>query len=1184
MATQNSVFKIKIEGKEQFVDLNALLKNTSKNIDEIKTKAASIQKVLANSVDTKEIKILDAELQKLNKQTLTATAKSFDDLRIKKDALEAAFKKAEFGTKEFALLQNELRTVNTQLKTVNDTVDGITVREKLEGVGKAAQAIGSGFAFASVSAQAFGEEGSKTAVELQKLELQVLALIQGQQALTGLIDIFTNKNSIFASSILRLTNLFNQLKTTILSFSLASRAALLATGIGVLTFAVAALIENFDKLKSKAGELTAAFKPFFNAIRDIGSVITFGLIDSTTLVNTKEFILNLNKDITKIQNESSQKLDTISKKAADTTQQKIENTKESIAVLNKELNKLAIEASKTSNQIDAILTREEALNNAELKRLQQTIDSPGTSSLEKKRKADAEAAKSDVEARNRVVGVLKESNDKIVENIRLNKVVAGDTTQLGLLSQALVQGSKDQVKENVALSKLFTEQKETAKVQLNTQSEKVAKTEEEKRIQRQADAERINSLLKIQQLEAEIRGERNKQDSANNDLIKQAIDLTLQFGNALQNPNFQKGFPVFDRFEEQLKLIQDRLGPQFKGIFDDLFTLDPNSKTVINIDKLQEAVNTFRDREKGRIQENGDLAVEKIQNQIKANNELRKIEIDPNRKAELLKENDLLQAQIKTIGVDTTKAIREVIDTTKILNDTIPDLSKKLNLEQAQKDFDKTERAANELFNSPGFKALSEVDQAAEIDRVNQQRIKFYKDQQLALAELAQTFPELTDALSQYNLALEQNERITRQDIEASDQRIKQLRTEIELLKNQGKVNGLTKTVNNDLLSFSTRKKALDEIFQLEKDQEVKIFNEKTKSLKANSDEYIKAEQELQNKLFQIDIKQFNDTNALVEKKIAKQKFYFDSVQQLSAVYFEFISQQNQLDQQNIQQRIEIVNAQLQYTQQAISDLDSLINARKTSINDLLAQADAAQGGQRQEILDKINQEVAATKRLTKEKELQAKAEDRIKKRQAQLEKDAQKAQRESIKIQKEAAVVAGILSAAQSAAAIATLAANSAKKDGTFGAATIAAIVALGIALVASIASTVSAIKGLNSSVSETDNTVPKAEGGWTGTSNKTPDQTGERPTRTYQLHEKEWIAPRWMTQSPRYAPIINDLENARTRGFADGGFTPIVSTINKLNPDAASPVSTAPIYVAVTDINDGQNRVKVIEQRSTF
>ena len=61
--------------------------------------------------------------------------------------------------------------------------------------------------------------------------------------------------------------------------------------------------------------------------------------------------------------------------------------------------------------------------------------------------------------------------------------------------------------------------------------------------------------------------------------------------------------------------------------------------------------------------------------------------------------------------------------------------------------------------------------------------------------------------------------------------------------------------------------------------------------------------------------------------------------------------------------------------------------------------------------------------------------------------------------------------------------------------------------------------------------------------------------------VHEKEWVAPKWMNESPRYAPTINWLEKERKKElgqFFDGGPTSESSTtadVIETESEAADP-----------------------------
>lgn len=112
-------------------------------------------------------------------------------------------------------------------------------------------------------------------------------------------------------------------------------------------------------------------------------------------------------------------------------------------------------------------------------------------------------------------------------------------------------------------------------------------------------------------------------------------------------------------------------------------------------------------------------------------------------------------------------------------------------------------------------------------------------------------------------------------------------------------------------------------------------------------------------------------------------------------------------------------------------------------------------------------------------------------------------------------------------------------------------------------------------------------AEGGFTGDGTIT-DNTGHKVAGV--VHNDEWVAPKWMTESPKFSPIIQQLENARTRGFANGGFTsPDYNGLsNAVNPNntanmermmqqymqSAIELSNRPIYTKATEVQSVAQR----------
>lgn len=77
-------------------------------------------------------------------------------------------------------------------------------------------------------------------------------------------------------------------------------------------------------------------------------------------------------------------------------------------------------------------------------------------------------------------------------------------------------------------------------------------------------------------------------------------------------------------------------------------------------------------------------------------------------------------------------------------------------------------------------------------------------------------------------------------------------------------------------------------------------------------------------------------------------------------------------------------------------------------------------------------------------------------------------------------------------------------------------------------------------------------ASGGYTGMGT-VKDNTGHRVAGI--VHNDEWVSPKWMVEHPTYGRVINQLENVRMKGFADGGFTGLGNF--KLGDNLQAPVN---------------------------
>lgn len=207
------------------------------------------------------------------------------------------------------------------------------------------------------------------------------------------------------------------------------------------------------------------------------------------------------------------------------------------------------------------------------------------------------------------------------------------------------------------------------------------------------------------------------------------------------------------------------------------------------------------------------------------------------------------------------------------------------------------------------------------------------------------------------------------------------------------------------------------------------------------------------------------------------------------------------------QRRTEAIEAQAEQIQERIANLDSQIQEREGRAEELEARLQDATAAQSETIKEALLAEQAQVQQL---QNARAKAAAD----QARLEK-------EKVKIQRQAAIrekaINSVQVIQQTAAAIISALAQVPKFDFGVSAGVLAASYgAIGAAQLATIAAT----------------PIPQfSSGGFTGQGGKY-DVAGI-------VHKGEYVVPKQIVEQPRYAATIMDLERARVRGFADGGFT---------------------------------------------
>lgn len=273
---------------------------------------------------------------------------------------------------------------------------------------------------------------------------------------------------------------------------------------------------------------------------------------------------------------------------------------------------------------------------------------------------------------------------------------------------------------------------------------------------------------------------------------------------------------------------------------------------------------------------------------------------------------------------------------------------------------------------------------------------------------------------------------------------------------------------------------------------------------------------------------------------------------------FQIFDSINKLITQQEEQQLSVLESRAEKTEELIDKLDSKVQEssdKQKSLSEELADSNEKDRGR---IIRQLEREAAREQRLQKQK---IKQEEELKK----IEEEKRKIKKDQFIREKAASIIQAIISTA-----LATI--TGFVQGGPVLAAIAAATGAITIATIAA-------------------QPIPEfAKGGFTGEGTKR-DHTGFKQAGI--VHEGEWVAPKWMVDSPRYSPVIREMESYRYRGYAQGGFvgvspvTPDNSLVlNELSKMAQTSLELAnrPIFVSVLDINSSQSTNTAIVTSARF
>ena len=168
------------------------------------------------------------------------------ELENELSAINEQLKYVDINSESFKELSKQAQLADGKLRTVNQSLEGVTSIEKAEGIRKIGDGLVGAFQVAAGASLVFGE---KTSEQLNKVIGQVAGLYAAMDGIKKITEAVSAQNLKFVKS--AVTG-FKKSAIAAKLFGTTTRAAITATGIGILIIGIGLLIANFDKLKAAA--------------------------------------------------------------------------------------------------------------------------------------------------------------------------------------------------------------------------------------------------------------------------------------------------------------------------------------------------------------------------------------------------------------------------------------------------------------------------------------------------------------------------------------------------------------------------------------------------------------------------------------------------------------------------------------------------------------------------------------------------------------------------------------------------------------------------------------------------------------------------------------------------------------------------------------------------------------------
>lgn len=207
-----------------------------------------------------ENRVVELEIKLKGVQTI-------EELENLTSEINNELKQIDVNSEAFTKMSSLAKQANSQVKEVNESLEGITSTEKAEAVSKLGQGLVGAFQAAAGASLFFGD---KTSEELEKVIAKVGGLFAAMDGVKKITEAFSAKN---ISALKGVVDGFKKSTIAAKLFGTGTRAALTASGIGIIVVILGTIVANWDSVKKAAINAFNTIKEYIPPLKVIGDII-----------------------------------------------------------------------------------------------------------------------------------------------------------------------------------------------------------------------------------------------------------------------------------------------------------------------------------------------------------------------------------------------------------------------------------------------------------------------------------------------------------------------------------------------------------------------------------------------------------------------------------------------------------------------------------------------------------------------------------------------------------------------------------------------------------------------------------------------------------------------------------------------------------------------------------------------